>query len=1142
MREPVDHKERVRATTELGTTFLVHASAGTGKTRLLVERFITCVRSGAPVRAVAAITFTEKAAGELRQRIRQRLDELLAKPDAELTAIEHASLQATLADLDEAPISTIHSFAARRLRERPVEAGVDPAFEQLDALQSGLTLAGLWDEWIAGVMSDAAPDAPESTRERLREVLLAGVPLDQVRRLAVESPGTFSERYDVDVSPPPRERPSLTSRAAQLAALAADLERACGACLDATDRGFVKAQEAVAAVEHLAEVAVEGDVHALAAAVFACADGGTPGGNKKNWPPGGKETMAARYTSLTDALTAAREEYGAWVAALALSVALDFAAEAATRQSALGKLDFADLLGKTRDLLVRRRDVRADFQAAFAYLLVDEFQDTDPLQAEIVFLLAEEQALAEDWRAVRLKPGKLFVVGDPKQSIYRFRRADITLFDEVGALIAAQGEVLTIRENFRTTPGIASWVNSLFDTVIGSDACVGRQPPYVHIEPFRAAPVGPLRVQLVYDEPTNGDKPSADTARRREAEAIAALLSEAVAEESAWQVRDFTDAQGDEHLRPAVWGDCAVLLQTYTGLGVLERVFTTAGIPYRVEGGKAYFRRREVCDALLALRAVDDAADPLAVYAALHSSLFGFADEDLFLFARAGGSFDYLASQPEGFVDVAAALDLLRELHEARTLRPVDEIVFELLRRTGAYEFHAAWGTGAEQALANLDKLLHLARAFATEGSPGLGAFVRWAQAATEGGDEGESLVDEGGDAVHITSIHKAKGLEFPIVFVPGGSGEARGHERETLVDRHARRLQCSLPIRAPGGKPGAVAAGSVRLQTGGYEERYQAEGEMAASELRRLLYVAATRAGDHLVITSFREPKAGSLLGALLGLVPAVGSVDAEREEGGAHVRPLAAVAPSPPTEDPVESVAELVRRREQWTAERHALLSEIGRPAPVTSPSRLERVADEDDDGAAAPVAVGRALALRLGTAVHRVMERVSLDGADLQSCVDQVVAEEGLLELAPRVAELAQACLNSEPLRAAAAAAQCYRELPLAFTIDGAVVSGAVDLLYRDGDSWVIVDYKTDRSPELERLRDQYELQGGAYALGVQLATGGDVREVVFVLAGAPPDAIGAAPLLRVSVDELLCQRVRARIGEVVVGGEPLAAPPE
>ena len=443
------------------------------------------------------------------------------------------------------------------------------------------------------------------------------------------------------------------------------------ACVDCTDRGFIKAQQAVASVKRLAEVSAEGDVHALAAAVFAGPDGSAPGGNKKNWPAGGKEAMEARYEALAAALAAARDEYGAWVAALALSVAHDFAAEAAVRQSALGKLDFADLLGKTRDLLLRRRDVRAAFQAAFDYLLVDEFQDTDPLQAEIVFLLAEERAAADDWRAVRLKPGKLFVVGDPKQSIYRFRRADISLFDEVAALIAAQGEVLTISENFRTTPAIADWVNAVLRHGHRRRRVRG---PSAALRADRAVPARVRRGLCACSWSTTSRRTGASPRRTPPAAArpkpSRRCSAEAVSEESAWQVRGSGDAQGGERLRPAVWGDCAVLLRTYTGLGVLERVFTEAGIPYRVEGGKAYFQRREVSDALLTLRAVDDAADPLAVYAALHSSLFGFADEDLFLFRRAGGSFDYLAPQPAGFPEVLAALDLLRELHESRTQRP----------------------------------------------------------------------------------------------------------------------------------------------------------------------------------------------------------------------------------------------------------------------------------------------------------------------------------------------------------------------------------------------------------------------------------------------------------------------------------------
>ena len=309
----------------------------------------------------------------------------------------------------------------------------------------------------------------------------------------------------------------------------------------------------------------------------------------------------------------------------------------------------------------------------------------------------------------------------------------------------------------------------------------------------------------------------------------------------------------------------------------------------------------------------------------------------------------------------------------------------------------------------------------------------------------------------------------------------------------------------------------------------------MAASELRRLLYVAATRAGDHLVITSFREPEAGGLLGPLQGLVPAAGTVEAEREEGGARVRLLAAAPPSRPAEGPVEGVAELVRRREQWTSERDELLSRARRPAPVTSPSELERVAGEDDGEAetVVPVGVGRAQALRLGTAVHRVMERVSLDGDDLQSCVEQVVAEERLPSWRRASRSWRRPAWQAEPVRAAAAAAQCYRELPLAFTVEGATVTGAVDLLTATGShGWSSTTRPTGR-PRSSACGTSMSCRAAPtrWASGSRRAPT-CVRSCSCWRARRPT-ADGAAPLLRLPVDERLydaCPGAHPRGGPV------------
>ena len=313
-----------------------------------------------------------------------------------------------------------------------------------------------------------------------------------------------------------------------------------------------------------------------------------------------------------------------------------------------------------------------------------------------------------------------------------------------------------------------------------------------------------------------------------------------------------------------------------------------AGVPYRVDGGKAYFARREVADALLCLRAADDAADGPALYGALHSSFFGFSDDDLFLFWAAGGRFDlFAAEQPPGYDAIVAALGTLRALHERRVAWEPHEMAAALVRRAHGAEFLAATGAGAPQAIANLEKLVERARAFSAAGGGGLGAFLSWAAEAGDAAGEGESQVDDEGDVVHLLTIHKAKGLEYPIVVLVGGaSGGGWKGGGEPIVDRAGRRLAVKLKAELPG-------AAARDLEPRAYTDLNELEKKMSASESRRLLYVAATRARDRLVVSCFgklttaKGEPASVLLGAIAGALPAPSICGAGRgaEEGGVLV-----------------------------------------------------------------------------------------------------------------------------------------------------------------------------------------------------------------------------------------------------------------
>jgi ATP-dependent exoDNAse (exonuclease V) beta subunit len=1116
-RRPRDDEARRQAMYDLGTTFLVEAGAGSGKTRVLVERYVSFLRRGLPIESVVAITFTDKAAGELRQRIRARVEELLmgggAAPDGAAPPPdpdERDRLAAALPALERAPISTIHSFAARLLRERPIEAGVDPAFRQLDATGSQLLRERLWDDWLAVLAAAEGAGDDNAPAAALGEVLAAGAKASDVRELAFE---TFAQRHALDVVERPGE-PRLAGVVDALAAPAAEMAAEAASCLVDDDRLCVDCRRLGEAVDALPR---EGDIHELGSALLAVAGssyGSAGSGRSSNWPRG-KERMHTLRAALLAEVNAAADSYREYVADLARFAADGFARWAAAAQNARGVLDFDDLLGKARDLLrgdARRpeetRALRRSFGTSYRAVLVDEFQDTDPLQAELVFFLCEAEPAAGEWHEVVLAPGKLFLVGDPKQSIYRFRRADITMYHRVKDVVVAQGgRVLDLHQNFRTVAPVIDWINEVFRTVIGADEVAGLQPRYEVLDPWRGddghgAAVAVLRPR--------GEVAVARADERRTAEAALVAGFLCSLPDLGWTV----GVEGRR--RPATFGDVMVLCPVFTAIDLYEDALREAGIAYRVEGGRTYFLRPEVVDVVGVLRAVGDPGDPVALYGALHTSLFGFSDDDLFAFHAASGRFDCFAAQPDGHDAVRAALSLVRDLHERRDRRPLVETVDDLLRRTALLEVVAAGSDDADQVLANLEKLLTLAAEYDDQAGVTFHAFVAALRDAMVTADEAESVVGEDADVVRVMTVHKAKGLEFPIVVLANATG-VRGRRPDPLVvDRDARRLECSLSSGMIVGEAGAGKAPPFASR--GYAARCAYETDALEKERRRLLYVALTRAADHLVLPVVRAPDESgrALLDHLAGhLDDDVTGVEILEIE--APPRGVSRPAPPPP------DLGELVAARESWVARRERVLADTRRAAPVVAPSGLERL--ESDAREPEAQALRRSEALAVGSAVHRVMEEVALDDpAAIDGLATLAAAEQQLPQCAGRVAVLARGCWLSPVVREAAKA-EHHRELPVRHLEDEVVVEGSIDLAFRRGDGWVIVDYKTDAHPDPERMREHYESQVATYVLAFEAASGERVDEAVLVLAGGGDG--GPAPMVALAVVERLRDAARAAI---------------
>ena len=857
----------------------VTASAGAGKTATLVERYIELLRLHPEigVRQVLAITFTQKAAAEMRERIDRRLADAL---DQDLPAPEQQRLRQIREDLPAARISTIHAFCAALLREHPIEADIDPAFavlEEVDAAQLRQQAVRQTLESLARVR-DSDPDKealrrtlaewPRGYLEQVLEHLLAKkhIARSWCRGYAEQSPDQILSDWrgmqQTACAPACRallDDTHFTDMLAELAALE-PLNDASDSAVKRLDplRDAMRRlsqtpplDEALAILPRLAEgLLTKGKP--LSVSRF---------GSKSNWD----EAALARVRELVPALGRYLAPH-ADLLSLELSPADERAAAVlpalsrvffrvdARYESSKGNgsmLDMDDLLEKSQQLITTDADIRHRLAQHYRFALIDEFQDTDPLQWEIIRSLASPDG--------HLDGDKLFIVGDPKQSIYSFRAADVTVFARVRAAIATanaahqrdsqpfcdSGEVLdaspderlgslVMGENFRTLAQPIAFVNALFPKFMQA---VPDEPFQVGYDPLvgcRPTDVSEGSVELLL-LPPDENRDATETALR-EAELVARRLSHLLAGNDL-QVAD------QDGLRPPVPGDIALLLRRRRNLPAYEDALRACGIPFQVAGGRGFYQRQEIYDLANILRVLCNSADGIALMGALRSPYFGLSDNALYaLTAPHGGRLlEHLgdASQRQHLApaDQEAAADAVARLQHWGELRdrvPLVELLHTILEDTGAWGF-LCYGERGEQAVANVHKLLDLAREFR---GPLADFAARLDLLTNEEEQEGEAVLDA--DALHILTVHASKGLEFPIVVVPDLAARFNfQNSAPALIDEEK-----GLGLRVLDPEQGYKRASSfIRTLINRNASRRQ------RAEEKRLLYVACTRARDHLLL-----------------------------------------------------------------------------------------------------------------------------------------------------------------------------------------------------------------------------------------------------------------------------------------------------
>lgn len=1049
---------------ERGRDVLVTAGAGSGKTRVLVERYVSLLREHR-VQEIAAVTFTDAAAMEMRERVRR---ELLTRDD----------LARHRPNIDEAVIGTIHSLCHMILREHPVEAAIDPAgrvlpedeaeFERSQACIDALEEAADADDHRALTLRElsiyhATQQLPHMVERR-----------DEVEAAFLALPGDTPESWGEHIRPLVDERLSQAVNEAR-PQFATDAQ-----WLHDAYKGPNHDPLSGRMFDFLTTL---GDPHEgvwqelLQRMQAARRHINLQGGTAKNW--------SVPVADVRDSMRGIRNQIDGFEKlphwnehdepALEVLVSLralfrDACKRYQDRKRELAALDYLDLEIEATRLLRDHPHIAASYRSRFRHLMVDELQDTNTAQVSLLRLLSKsgegESHIQEPQR---------FFVGDLKQAIYRFRGSDVRNFTRLHrGTESSGGAIHALSQSFRAHDPLVKTLNVLFGSVF-ADPQEEFEAPMQEMRGRGAD--APREPHLVLMPIATGKSESSDTVDDPERRRVEA---DAVAKEIATLLRDETPVwdRDAKQLRSARPSDVAILLRRLANVHIFEQALESRGIDYRTPSGAGFFERQEVLDLTNLLAWLAEPEDNIALVGVLRSPLFMIDDRTLLALRPGRGSLRQALLNPPNAVLEAArplcthAAEVLRDLRDQVPFSRPDVLLERALAKTG---FEASWAplSGGDQALANVRKFVGLARTLADHSLDEFVTYVRQRRDEFET-REGQAILDDS-DAVRLLTVHSAKGLEFPIVFVPEGHvGPHRSYESVRWRSEEGISVTLSQEV----GEAGS------RRRPGFYSylmERDQAE---EAAEHKRLFYVAATRAADLLYISGDDGEKDGSWLNAAqLALESA--------PTDGVEIRP-----PLPVDLDAIARLSAPGRVRLPAESEEEDYLPPlVARPRVIPLRSSTPVTALQTPVPAHAYGHHGDGMGLVRGSLAHKAIEVWFTGGvrpelASLVQRLDSALSEEAMAQISGEVdamldrldVSLLATTLRDRNTRA-------YFEMPFSWDWDGVPVHGTIDLAYQTGRNWHVLDFKTDdlRGRTLSEAAAPYLPQLALYAAAIQRATG-------------------------------------------------------
>lgn len=1035
---------------DLSRHVAITAAAGSGKTTVLIERFLRILESnGFKPEEIVAITFTEEAAAQVKEGIRQAMEERMAAADSSDDRWERVYPLLSLAK-----ITTIHGFCMSMLREYPLEVGLDPGFTVLSPGEQKLRLV----ECVAETLQELSRrfDAQlEILLDYLPRVSLDGLLTEMVERRSflrhfvtgrADRPSWFGPLEQVYR----RETEQMLLKEQSWKALETLLSRPARELLEAVNSCSQRCRRQQELFENRSRFSPEEFLERFRETLW------TRVSPSRQWKESGQyERLKQLWDSLRDQFKRHPLDLGAAAEGDRRQVDRHFTRAGAALRAVYARvldryerekrsdavLDFEDLLILARRLLGHGR-VRRALRERYRFFLVDEFQDTNYLQWEILEKL--------------IGPGtNFFAVGDAKQSIYRFRDADVTVFRELQDWIREEGAVIDMVTNYRSVPGLIEFNNRVFSALF--KAGLPYEAVHQEMEPCREAgpdSAGPWVEAFFYEDPPEDElffEPG-----------VTARWVTQLVQEQGWR-----------------YADVAILLRARTRLKEYEEALRRAGVPFQTVGGIGFFERQEVLDLVNLLRFLSHPRNDVALLGVLRSPFFSLSDEDLFLLSLQPGSTYWKKLQEAGTWPFAG--ERLRAWLSDSHGDTIAGFLRRALGETGYLEVISA-SPRAAQSTRNVRKFLDLVRSFEKERSRSFPEFLRFVDAMVRGEPrEAEApLLEDLGNVVKIYTIHGAKGLQFPVVILPDlGAPLLTGRRNRfyfhTWREGSRRQTFLSPKFWNPDQHEGK---GYAELEHPVYRMLERLDEYRQIAEEKRLLYVALTRARDRLVLIG--------RLGQSLSYARWLNEVRPQDIHTVAPPLPAAPPkitrffrvqerVPAEPAPVPIE--------KQVWTPTELALFSRCPykyylsgiEAVPEGAPLSWKRVEKKE---------------ALVGSAVHEMLERPLEDAALLDRRLQlwrqrhqRLFAEEELTHIEERIRRQLERIAAHPFYERLARAVQLYSERPFHFREGDLLITGVIDKLFQEKDGrWVVVDFKTHEIPASEVTakigQEAYDLQVEIY----------------------------------------------------------------